>query len=246
MKALLIIPTYNERNNLGKALEGALRHDDFHALVIDDASPDRTAEVAHEFEKKTGRVFVIERIGKLGLKTAYTTGFKWGMERDYEYFIEMDADGSHDPEVLPFFIEEIKKGYDMVIGSRYTGGTISVIGWSFKRLMLSKFGNLYSSTLLGLSLTDSTSGFRCYSRKALERINLDGVRSSGYAFQIEMAYRIKRAGLRIGEIPIIFYERTYGKSKMSGGIIKEAIILPWRLRLDEIKKNFGSSTQKSK
>lgn len=238
MKTLVIIPTYNERNNLPKILDGVLQHNDIHVLVIDDTSPDGTAEVAHEFERKTERVFVIERTGKLGLGTAYITGFKWGMEKGYDCFIEMDADGSHDPEVLPYFIREIQNGYDLVIGSRYTGGTISVIGWSFKRLMLSKIGNLYASILLELHLTDSTSGFRCYSRKALESINLDMVRSNGYAFQIEMAYQMKRAGLEIREIPIIFYERTHGKSKMSGKIVKEAIILPWRLRINEIKEIF--------
>jgi len=184
------------------------------------------------------RINLIERPGKLGLGTAYVTGFKWGLERGYEYFIEMDADGSHNPEALPWFLKEMGKGCDLVIGSRYIDDKISVIGWDFRRLLLSKFGNLYASSLLGLRLTDLTSGFRCYRRQALQAINLEKVYSNGYAFQIEMAYLTGEAGHKVGEMPITFYERSSGSSKMSKNIVREAVLLPWKLRLRKIKNAF--------
>jgi len=233
-KALVIIPTYNERETLPLAIDSVLKQDGFDVLVIDDGSPDGTAGVVRKTMEKEKRLFLLERPGKLGLGTAYIAGFKWGLERGYDYFVEMDADGSHDPEALPNFIREMEKDLDLVIGSRYLNKTISVIGWDFKRLLLSKFGNYYASWILGLRLTDLTSGFRCYSRSALTALDLDKVHSNGYAFQIEMAYRVSMAGYRIGEISIIFYERAFGSSKMSKKIIREAIILPWRLRLGRI------------
>jgi dolichol-phosphate mannosyltransferase len=233
-KALVIIPTYNERETLPLAIDAVLKHDGFDVLVVDDGSPDGTAGLVKGIILQNNRVFLIERAGKLGLGTAYVEGFKWGLQRDYKYFIEMDADGSHDPEVLPSFIGEMEKGPGLVIGSRYLNKTISVVGWDFRRLMLSKFGNFYSSRILGLRLSDLTSGFRCYSRKALESIDLDKVHSNGYAFQIEMAYRVSAAGHRVGEMPIIFYERASGSSKMSKQIVREAVVLPWRLRLGRL------------
>lgn len=232
---LVIIPTYNERETLNIAIEKTLLYDEFSVLVVDDNSPDRTYEVAEEWSKRSNRVFLIKREAKLGLGSAYIRGFKWGLERKYEYFIEMDADGSHNPNALPWFLKEIKKGYDVIIGSRYIDGKISVVGWEFRRLLLSKFGNFYASRLLGLPYTDLTSGFRCYSRKALEAINLDLVRSNGYAFQIEMIYWMAKAGLKIGEMPITFYERNTGSSKMSKAIIWEAARLPWKIKLWNIK-----------
>jgi dolichol-phosphate mannosyltransferase len=234
-KALVIIPTYNEIETLPRVIESVLKQPGgFDVLVIDDASPDGTASVIGEIMKREKRVFLIERTGKLGLGTAYITGFKWGLARGYDFFVEMDADGSHDPEALPSLIGEMEKGYGLVIGSRYLHETISVVGWDFRRLMLSKFGNFYAAWILGVKVTDLTSGYRCYSRKALESLDLEGVHSSGYGFQIEMAYRIARAGLRVGEMPIIFYERTSGSSKMSHAIVREALVLPWRLRLGRI------------
>jgi dolichol-phosphate mannosyltransferase len=196
--------------------------------------------------KAAGRVSLIERSGKLGLGTAYVEGFRWGLERGYDYFIEMDADGSHDPAMLPGFIEEMKNGNDLVIGSRYMDGAISVVGWDFRRLLLSKFGNLYSSGILGLGLSDLTSGFRCYSRKALESINLDAIRSNGYSFQIEMAYMIAAGCLKVSELPIIFYERASGSSKMTKKIIREAVLMPWKLRLRRIAGVLGKSLARKK
>jgi len=228
---LVIIPTYNERKSLPVIIDSILKYDGFNILVVDDASPDGTARVVKEIMSEEKGVSLLERDGKLGLGTAYLTGFKWGLERGYNYFIEMDADGSHNPEALPWFIKEMEKGYDLVVGSRYINGTISVVGWDFKRLLLSKFGNLYASTILRLRLTDLTSGFRCYSRNALNAIDLDKVHSNGYSFQIEMAYLVTMAGFKVGEMPIIFYERNSGSSKMSKKIVREAVVLPWRLRV---------------
>lgn len=234
-KSLVIIPTYNEKASISVVIHSVLRHEEFDILIVDDASPDGTAQVVREIMAESNRVYLIERQGKYGLGTAYLTGFKWGLERRYEYFVEMDADSSHNPEALPWFLKEMEKGYDMVIGSRYIDGKISVIGWNFRRLLLSKFGNFYASRLLGLRLTDLTSGFRCYRRQALQAINLEKVYSNGYAFQIEMAYLIDDAGHKVGEMPITFYERSSGSSKMSKNIVREAVMLPWKLRLRKIK-----------
>jgi len=246
-KALVIIPTYNEKENVGPIIKSVLKHEGFDILIVDDGSPDGTAGLVRKIMESEGRVFILERAGKQGLGAAYIAGFTWGIERDYEYFIEMDADGSHDPEVLTSFLEEMEKGSGLVIGSRYLNRTISVVGWDFKRLMLSKFGNYYASWILGLPLTDLTSGFRCYSRSALDSVDLADVHSTGYGFQIEMAYRVAIAGCRVGEVPIIFYERASGSSKMSKKIVREAIILPWRLRLGRLfhdpgNKMFGGVT----
>jgi len=245
-KSLVIIPTYNERKGLPLVIDSVLKHNGFDVLVVDDASPDRTAEVVKEIMSREDRVFLIERPAKLGLGTAYITGFRWGLERDYNYFFEMDADGSHNPDTLPWFVKEMEKGYDLVIGSRYVGGKINVVGWDFRRLLLSKIGNLYAGKILRLRLTDLTSGFRCYSRQALEAIDLDRIHSNGYAFQIEMAYLVTTVGFRVGEMPIIFYERNTGSSKMSKEIVREAAILPWRLRIREIKDSLGRIFLKKK
>jgi dolichol-phosphate mannosyltransferase len=233
-KALVIIPTYNERETLRLVIASVLKHAGCHVLVVDDGSPDGTASSIKEILAEDKRVFLIERPGKLGLGTAYIEGFRWGLERGYDFFFEMDADMSHDPEALTSFIEEIEKGSGLAIGSRYLNRTISVVGWDFRRLMLSKFGNFYAAHILGLRLTDMTSGFRCYSRDALNSINLEDVHSTGYGFQIEMAYRIAFAGCRVVEVPIIFYERTSGSSKMSKKIIREAMVIPWRLRIAQL------------
>jgi dolichol-phosphate mannosyltransferase len=229
--SLVITPTYNEGKNIANIISSVLSYNNFDILVVDDNSSDGTAQVVKNMMEDSERVFLIERPGKLGLGTAYIKGFTWGLERDYDHFIEMDADGSHNYQALPWFEREMEKdGCDLMIGSRYLDGTISVVGWDFKRLLLSKFGNIYASRILGLGLTDLTSGYRCYSRRALKAIDLDSIRSNGYSFQIEMAYHVSASGYRVGEMPITFYERRSGSSKMSKEIVREAVWLPWKLK----------------
>lgn len=231
MNTLIILPTYNEAKNIEMLLPKILEHD-VDILFVDDNSTDGTAEKIKECMKENDRINLIQRPEKLGLGTAYVEGFKWALKREYQYIFEMDADLSHDPADIPKFIVKCEEGYDLVIGSRYTRGTISVVGWDFKRLLLSKFANKYATTILGLRfLSDVTSGYRCYRRRLLESIDLDRVKSNGYAFQIEMVYRAYQKGFRIGEIPIIFYERNSGSSKMSKKIVREAALMVWRLRL---------------
>ncbi len=242
MKAVAILPTYNEAENIDKILTELLRYNFLDVLVVDDNSSDGTADKVKRWMRKTDRVHLIEREGKLGLGTAYVRGFKWGLERNYSYFFEIDADLSHDPSVIPEFIKKCKKGYDLVVGSRYIGGKINVVGWDFKRLLLSKFGNWYATTLLGIKqFTDVTSGYRCFRRVVLESIDLDSIKSNGYAFQIEMVYKAYKLGFKVGEIPIIFYERENGGSKMSKKIVIEAMFLPFRLRFSS---SFGTAYKK--
>jgi dolichol-phosphate mannosyltransferase len=236
MKPLVILPTYNEKDNLPVIIIKILDQEVFDILIVDDSSTDGTTELAKHWVERDERVHILHRPAKLGLGTAYIAGFKWGLERDYDCFIEMDADLSHDPLMLPNFLEEIGSGADLVIGARYLGGTISVVGWDFRRLLLSRSGNLYASTLLRTRLCDMTSGFRAFSRKALEALDLDAIRSEGYSFQIELAYRVQRKGMHVSEIKIVFTERVHGKSKMSQKIIREAMTLPWKLRLEELIK----------
>ena len=237
MKILLILPTYNEKYNIEKVLNKLLNFEFIDILVIDDNSNDGTADKVKKFQEDNNKIFLIQRDKKSGLGTAYITGFKWGLEKGYELFFEMDADLSHDPDEIPNFIKKIEEGYDVVVGSRYLNGTISVVGWDFKRLLLSKFGNFYASTLLNLrQFTDLTSGYRCYSKNALLKINLDKINSNGYAFQIEMLYYAWKNGLKITEIPIIFYERESGGSKMSKKIVREAVILPFKLIYENFLK----------
>lgn len=241
---LVIIPTFNERETLPVITEAVLTYAGVHVLVVDDASPDGTADCVRQMRAYGERVFLIERSGKLGLGMAYIEGFKWGLEKGYDYFMEMDADKSHDPEAIPLFIAGMGRDCDLLIGSRYLKGTISVVGWDFRRLIISKFGNFYASRILGVKLTDMTSGFRCYSRRALQSVDFEGIHSNGYAFQIEMAYRIVIAGLRVSEMRITFYERETGYSKMSKKIIREAIFIPWRLKFGKILDASGRSLAK--
>lgn len=237
MKILVVIPTYNEDKNIRNAVKGTLNNCKADVLVVDDNSTDKTRDMVKACND-AGNVFLLERPSKLGLGTAYVDGFKWGLQRNYELFFEMDADNSHNPAALQHFVEKVREGYDVVVGSRYLNNTISVVGWDFRRLMLSKFGNWYASALLGLrQFTDLTSGYRCYTKRALEAIGLERVRSNGYAFQIEMLYRGYKKGLKIAEIPIIFYEREGGGSKMSGDIVREAALLPFKLIGEKIRKN---------
>lgn len=234
MRVLIILPTYNEAENIDRIVEKLLVYDFLDILVVDDNSTDGTFEKVESWIAKSGRVSFIRRDRKMGLGTAYVNGFKWGLDRGYGLFFEIDADLSHDPSEIPNFIKKCEEGYDLVVGSRYMKNTISVVGWDFKRLLLSKFGNAYASALLGLTqFTDLTSGFRCYTRKALKEVDLDLVKSNGYAFQIEMVYRLHKSGISVAEIPIIFYERGEGSSKMSKKIVREAVLLPFRLLFEK-------------
>jgi dolichol-phosphate mannosyltransferase len=230
MKSLIIMPTFNERENLEDIVAAIHREvPDFHLLVIDDGSPDGTGEIADGLAARDDRIAVLHRQGKLGLGTAYITGFKWALERDYEAVFEMDADFSHNPKYLPVMLEALEGGRDMVVGSRYVkgGGTEN---WTFGRKLISRGGSFYARLVLGMKVRDLTAGFVAYRRATLEAIDLDAVTASGYGFQIELKYRVHRAGLKIGEIPIIFPDRVKGTSKMSGGIVFEALTLVWKLR----------------
>lgn len=233
MRKLVIIPTYNEIANISPMIDKVMSLDGgFDLLVIDDGSPDGTASVVErrraEFPE---RLFMIERAGKLGLGTAYLTGFKWALERGYDYVFEMDCDFSHDPDDLIRLYEAAEKGGDVVVGSRYVSG-VNVVNWPMSRLLMSYFASVYVRTMTRMPVRDATAGFVCYSRRALETIDLDAVKMKGYGFQVEMKYSAWRLGLRVSEVSIIFTERRRGASKMSGGIFGEAFFgvmkLPWR------------------
>ena len=230
-RALVVVPTYNERENIGRLITGVLSQDArLEVLVVDDGSPDGTGEIVDDIAVGDSRVHIIHRPDKMGLGTAYLTGFKWALERDYDYVFEMDADFSHDPAHLPQFLEAIKDA-DVVLGSRYRKGKVTVVNWPMTRLMLSYSANLYARFVTGLPLDDSTGGFKCFRSTVLKAIDLDAVRSNGYAFQIETTYRSWRRGLRIRELPIVFMDRTVGDSKMSKRIGLEALWIVWWLKL---------------
>ena len=230
-KALVIIPTYNESENLSQILPLVLEQDPrIDVLVVDDGSPDGTGEIADSIAQTNSRVSVLHREKKLGLGTAYISGFRWGLERDYEYLFEMDADFSHDPDHIPEFLEAATDA-DLVLGSRYLGGKVTVVNWPMGRLLLSYFANIYAKVVTGHNICDATGGFKCFRRRVLESIDLGLVHSNGYAFQIEMSFRAWRKGFNIKEIPIVFTDRTDGQSKMSGAIVREAVWMVWRLRL---------------
>jgi dolichol-phosphate mannosyltransferase len=232
-KAVVIIPTYNEIANIERMLETLHRlHPALNVLIIDDGSPDGTAQVVKNFQDKKTNLFLLERSGKLGLGTAYIKGFRWALEKGFEGIITMDCDFSHEPEALPQFTEKLGQ-YDLVVGSRYTGG-IRIMNWPMQRLLLSYFASIYARIITGIPFLDSTGGFNAYTSKALSSLNLDKVFSIGYAFQIEMKYKVWSLGFPCSEIPITFYERNEGKSKMSRKIIFEAVINVFRLRLKKI------------
>lgn len=229
-RALVIVPTYNERDNILRLIDAVLSQDArIDVLVVDDGSPDGTGALVDERAAVDARVHVIHRPRKMGLGTAYLAGFRWALERDYELVFEMDADFSHDPSHLPQFIASATEG-DLVLGSRYRDGKVTVVNWPINRLLLSYGANIYARIVTGLPLFDATGGFKCFHRKVLEAIDLNDVRSNGYAFQIEMSFRAWRKGFRIVEIPIVFVDRTEGESKMSKRIVREAIWMVWRLR----------------
>ena len=233
-KALVIIPTYNESENLSQILPLVLEQDPrIDVLVVDDGSPDGTGEIADSIAQTNSRVSVLHREKKLGLGTAYISGFRWGLERGYEYLFEMDADFSHDPDHIPEFLEAAADA-DLVLGSRYLGGRVTVVNWPMPRLLLSYFANIYAKVVTGHRICDATGGFKCFRRRVLESLDLGSVRSNGYAFQIEMSFRAWRKGFDIKEIPIVFTDRTDGQSKMSRAIVREAIWMVWRLRLQAL------------
>jgi dolichol-phosphate mannosyltransferase len=229
-RALVIVPTYNERFNIARLIPAVLAQDpSIEMLVVDDASPDGTGGVVDAIAANNDRVHVVHREGKLGLGTAYIAGFRWALERKYDLVFEMDADFSHNPEMLPEFLQAIKEA-DVVLGSRYQGGRVNVVNWPMSRLFLSYAANIYARAITGLPVSDTTGGFKCFRRNVLESIDLNAVKSNGYAFQIEMSFRVWKRGFRLFEIPIIFVDRTEGVSKMSKKIVREAIWMVWRLR----------------
>jgi len=235
VKSLIIIPTYNEKENLETLIETIFRLDrDIEILVVDDGSPDGTGKIADRLAEKDSRVHVIHREGKLGLGSAYLRGFRFAIDRKYDLIFEMDADFSHDPDFLPAFLEKAEQ-CDVVLGSRYIQG-VNVINWPMSRLLLSYFANVYTRVVTGLPVRDATGGFKCFHRRALESIDLDNVKSDGYSFQIEMTFKCWKKGFRVCEIPIIFYERRKGQSKMSKKIVHEAVFMVWRLRLMSLFK----------
>ncbi|HYT05201.1 MAG TPA: polyprenol monophosphomannose synthase [Gemmatimonadales bacterium] len=230
-RALVIIPTYNEVGNLATLVPHVLAQDPrLEILIVDDHSPDGTGRLAEALAAREPRVHVLHREGKLGLGTAYITGFTWALERGYDYVFEMDADLSHDPEHLKQFLKAIEQA-DLVLGSRYLGGKVTVVNWPMPRLLLSYCANIYARRVTGLRIWDLTGGFKCFRRRVLEAIDLPRVRSNGYAFQIEMSVRAWRKGFTLKEIPIVFVDRTEGQSKMNKAIVREAVWMVPRLRL---------------
>jgi dolichol-phosphate mannosyltransferase len=233
-RALVVIPTYNEAANIPHLVPRVLEQDPrLEVLIVDDNSPDGTGALADRMAAENPRVHVLHRPDKRGLGAAYLAGFRWALERDYAYIFEMDADFSHDPKHLPEFLRAIQEA-DLVLGSRYLNRRVTVVNWPMGRLLLSYFANIYARLVTGLKLFDATGGFKCFRRRVLEAIDLGAVRSNGYAFQIEMSFRAHRLGFRIKEIPIVFVDRADGTSKMSGAIVREAIWMVWRLRLQAL------------
>jgi dolichol-phosphate mannosyltransferase len=229
-RTLVIIPTYNEKENITRMIDAVLNQDpSIDMLIVDDGSPDGTGEIVDAIAGVNPRVHAIHRAAKLGLGTAYVAGFKWALARDYQFIFEMDADFSHNPDKIPVFLKAIETA-DLVIGSRYQNGQVNVVNWPIGRLFLSYSANIYARRVTGLPIFDSTAGFKCFRRRVLEAIDLDDIRSNGYAFQIEMHFRAWKKGFRILEIPIVFVDRTEGSSKMSKKIVREAVWMVWRLR----------------
>ena len=231
MEAVVIVPTYNESENIGAIVARLLALPcGVHVLVVDDGSPDGTASIVRDSMQRDARVHLIERPGKMGLGSAYIAGFRWALANGAQFVFEMDADFSHDPDAVPQFLVAARD-VDVVLGSRYLEGKVTVVNWPLKRLFLSYFANVYTRVVTGMPLWDATGGFKCFRRHALEGVNLDRVQSDGYAFQIEMSFKCWKKGFRLREIPIVFVDRRAGLSKMNRRIIWEAVWLVWRLRL---------------
>jgi dolichol-phosphate mannosyltransferase len=227
-RTLVVVPTYNERENLPPLAKRILALPvKAELLVVDDNSPDGTGKIADELAAESPAVHVLHRTEKNGLGRAYIAGFQWALERDYEFVFELDGDFSHNPDDIPMFLEAAKEA-DLVLGSRYLNG-IRIINWPLSRLMLSKCAAKYVQVITGMPFTDPTGGYKCFRRRALESINLDEIDSNGYSFQIEMTHRLWRQGMRVVEVPIIFTDRFQGRSKMTGHIIREALLMVWRL-----------------
>ncbi len=227
---LVIVPTYNERDNVSRIVPMILDQDPrIDVLVVDDGSPDGTGKVVQQMAATTPRVHLVERASKMGLGTAYLAGFTWALERHYDVAFEMDADFSHDPKHIPQFLRAIQDA-DIVLGSRYQDGRVTVVNWPIGRLVMSYMANIYARAVTRLPVFDATGGIKAFRRKVLEEIDLNAVHSNGYAFQIEMSYRAWKKGFKIKEIPIVFHDRTLGESKMSKQIVREAIWMVWRLR----------------
>jgi dolichol-phosphate mannosyltransferase len=244
MSGIVVIPTYNERENLSLVVEQIAAHaPELDILIVDDNSPDGTGQLANELSRKhPARLFVLHRVTKRGLGRAYVDGFHEALNRGYDVIIQMDADLSHDPRYLPEFLKRLD-GADLVIGSRYLRG-ISVVNWDFKRLLLSKLATAYVRLITGVPLTDTTSGFKCWRRSALDLVDLDETFANGYLFQIETTYRAHRLGARIVEIPIIFVERNLGRSKMNWRVIGEAVIGVLELRLRALRRRAPHPAQR--
>lgn len=232
-RALVVVPTYNERENLPQIVPAILATDPrLDVLVVDDGSPDGTGALADGMAAASPRVHVLHRTTKQGLGRAYLAGFGWALERDYDLMIEMDADFSHDPKYLLGLLEKIANA-DLVLGSRYATG-VNVINWPMSRLLLSWFANKYVRWVTGLPLTDATGGFKCFRREVLQSLQLDRVRSNGYAFQVEMSFRVWKKGFRLVELPIVFVDRVEGQSKMNQRIVREAVWMVWWLRFQSL------------
>lgn len=239
-KALVVIPTYNERENITRIVPAVFQQsEDVHVLIIEDGSPDGTADLVREMMPQfEGRLFMEERKGKLGLGTAYLHAFQWALARHYDFVFEMDADFSHDPKDLPRLYEACAEGgADLAVGSRYVTG-VNVVNWPMGRVLMSYFASKYVKTVTGLPVNDATAGFKCYRRRVLEHIPLDKIRFVGYAFQIEMKFKTWKYGFKIHEVPVIFTDRTHGKSKMSSGIFKEAFFGVISMKINSIFKKY--------
>ena len=239
-KNLVIIPTYNEKENIENIIRAVFALPVvFQILVVDDGSPDGTASIVKNLQKEfPERLHILERSGKLGLGTAYITGFKWGIQHEYDYIFEMDADFSHNPDDLPKLYKACHEdGYDVAIGSRYVSG-VNVVNWPMGRVLMSYFASKYVRTILGVKIADTTAGFKCYRREVLETIELDKIRFKGYAFQVEMKFTAHKCGFKIVEVPIIFINRVLGTSKMSGGIFSEAFLGVIRLKIESWFRNY--------
>jgi len=230
-QTLIIIPTYNERENI-EPLTAAIFEElpQAHILIVDDGSPDGTGELVDQLARRESRLMAIHRPGKMGLGTAYVAGFRYGLDRDYSYICEMDADFSHDPQYLPHILARARQGADLVLGSRYVSGG-GTENWGLGRKIISQGGSLYARSILGVKVRDLTGGFKCFRREVLESIDLESIRSEGYSFQVEMTYRTIKAGFQVAEVPIVFVDRRVGQSKMSRDIFIEAIWMVWKLRL---------------
>jgi dolichol-phosphate mannosyltransferase len=233
MKTIVVVPTYNEHDNIGPLLAAVLAQGHgIEVLVVDDSSPDGTGQVVLDLMRDEPRIHLLERDGKYGLGSAYCAGFALALEMGADYVFEMDADFSHDPAMIPRFLEMMNR-CDVVVGSRYLNG-VSVVNWPLRRLMLSYFANVYTRVITGLRISDCTGGFKCFRADVLRSIDLSQVRSDGYAFQIEMNFRCVQQGYRVGEIPIIFIDRHAGTSKMSRRIVREAVLMVWRLKIGSL------------